>query len=371
MSSEALHKPKHRQIFEHFHEGIVAGKFPVGQRLPSETALCRRFETSRPTVARAMRELAMAGLVDRRVGSGTYIRLDKSVGSRLFGLLIPGLGNTEIFEPICAEIAREMQACNYTLLWGHASSDQADEQDRAVRQLCHQYIEQRVAGIFFAPIELSPRMEETNREIAHLLDQAGLPVVLLDRDLESYPQRSKFDLVGIDNRRAGCLLTRHVLQLGCRTIHFLARPTSAPTVDLRTEGWRDALTDAGIQPEDSWLWRGEPSDLEFVRQIVESSRPEAIVCANDVTAARLMQNLLKLGLSIPHDIRIVGLDDARHSDLLAVPLTTLRQPCRELGAAAFAAMLQRIERPSMPARDILLDCELIVRQSCGAGDGKK
>ena len=209
-------------------------------------------------------------------------------------------------------------------------------------------------------------MEETNREIADLLDQAGLPVVLLDRDLESYPQRSKFDLVGIDNRRAGCLLTQHLLNLGCRRIVFLARLTSAPTVDLRAAGWRDALFTAGIQPESSWLRRGEPSDLDFVRQIVAESRPEAIVCANDVTAARLMQNLLKLGLSIPQDIRVVGVDDARHSDLLSVPLTTLRQPCRELGAAAFAAMLQRIERPTMPARDILLDCQLIVRESCGA-----
>jgi DNA-binding LacI/PurR family transcriptional regulator len=137
---------------------------------------------------------------------------------------------------------------------------------------------------------------------------------------------------------------------------------------MRVGGWRDALSSAGIEPESGWLRRGEPNDLEFVRQIVEESRPEAIVCANDLTAARLMQTLLKLGLAIPEDIRVVGVDDAKRSDLLAVPLTTLRQPCRELGIAAFAAMLQRIERPSMPARDILLDCELIVRQSCGAGE---
>jgi DNA-binding LacI/PurR family transcriptional regulator len=50
-----------------------------------------------------------------------------------------------------------------------------------------------------------------------------------------------------------------------------------------------------------------------------------------------------------------------------VPLTTLRQPTRQIGDAALGAMLERVARKDMPARDILLDCELIVRDSCGAG----
>jgi len=69
---------------------------------------------------------------------------------------------------------------------------------------------------------------------------------------------------------------------------------------------------------------------------------------------------------IPRDVRIVGIDDVNYASLLPVPLTTIRQPCREIGAAALEAMLDRLDRPNMPARDILLDCELIVRESCGA-----
>ncbi len=312
-----------------------------------------------------MRDLETAGLVERRVGSGTYIKSPNPLRSKMFGLLIPGLGNTEIFEPICAEIAREMQASNFTLLWGNSSADPMEEQDRAAMQLCRQYINQAVAGVFFAPVELSPQMEQTNSEIAALLDKAGLPVVLLDRDLVNYPQRSKFDLVGIDNRRAGCLVTRHLLDLGCQTVHFIARLGSAPTVEARILGWRDALLGAGLSFDPSWIRRGNPADTDFIQCLVQS-RPEAVVCANDVTAGRLMQGLLRAGLSIPGDIRVVGIDDARHSDLLSVPLTTLRQPCREIGAAAFAAMMQRIARPNMSARDILVDCKLIVRHSCGA-----
>ena len=80
-----------------------------------------------------------------------------------------------------------------------------------------------------------------------------------------------------------------------------------------------------------------------------------------------MRTLQRLGVIVPTDIRIVGIDDADYAGLLPVPLTTLRQPARELGAAAIAAMLDRVAQPDLPTRDILLHGTLIVRESCGAG----
>ncbi len=65
-------------------------------------------------------------------------------------------------------------------------------------------------------------------------------------------------------------------------------------------------------------------------------------------------------------VRIVGIDDVEYASLLPVPLTTIHQPCREIGEAALDAMLDRIERPGRPVRDMLLECSLVVRQSCGA-----
>ena len=62
----------------------------------------------------------------------------------------------------------------------------------------------------------------------------------------------------------------------------------------------------------------------------------------------------------------MGIDDVEYASLLPVPLTTIHQPCREIGEAALDAMLDRIERPARPVRDILLECSLVVRQSCGA-----
>jgi DNA-binding LacI/PurR family transcriptional regulator len=97
-----------------------------------------------------------------------------------------------------------------------------------------------------------------------------------------------------------------------------------------------------------------------------SDAPEAVVCANDWTAARLMRTLLELGYDVPRDVRLVGIDDVDYASLLPVPLTTLRQPTRQIGAAAMAAMLDRVARADLPTRDILLHGTLVVRRSCGA-----
>jgi DNA-binding LacI/PurR family transcriptional regulator len=79
-----------------------------------------------------------------------------------------------------------------------------------------------------------------------------------------------------------------------------------------------------------------------------------------------MHTLLALGRRIPEDIRMVGIDDVKYAHLLPVPLTTERQPCRDIGRIALAVMLDRIYNPDLPARDVLLGCSLVVRQSCGA-----
>ena len=73
-----------------------------------------------------------------------------------------------------------------------------------------------------------------------------------------------------------------------------------------------------------------------------------------------------MGIRVPKDVRIVGVDDDKYASLVTTPLTTIRQPGRALGAAAVSMMLGRIENRKMPARTLLLDCTLVVRESCGA-----
>jgi GntR family transcriptional regulator of arabinose operon len=357
--------PKHRQVYEELLAAIESGKYGPGDRLPSEVDLGKHFDTSRITIAKAVNELQKQGLISRRAGSGSHV-LPRSVAEgHVFGLLIPDLGRTEIFEPICQGMMRLPDAAAHSLLWSN-SMGTAAEQEREAEQLCHRYIAQKVSGVFFSPLEFTDHKDMVNRRIVSALQKAGIPLILLDRHVAPYPERSAFDLVGIDNQRAGFMITAHLLQLNCRRICFLARSGSAPTVDARASGWREAQHAFGVIPQYDLEWRGDPEDRDFIEKILTTARPEAFVCANDITAAHLMQTLHSIGIVIPEQVRIVGVDDVKYAGLLPIPLTTQHQDCGDIGAAAMLAMLSRIAHPKLPARDILLHTRTIVRQSCGS-----
>jgi DNA-binding LacI/PurR family transcriptional regulator len=361
----AARQTKHRQVFEHVLADIESGRLKEGDRLPSEIELVRQFATSRPTVARALRDLQNLGLVERKVGSGTYVQRSQGMAdSWRFGLLIPGLGGTEIFEPICGQLARLAQRHHHTLLWGDFGGRRGEVDPELIEQVCLSYIRQTVAGVFFAPLELTEDKDLINQSVIAALETARIPIVLLDRDIVPFPQRSHFDLVGIDNRRAGFLITDHLLRLGCRRIDFLLRAGSAPTVMLRIAGYREALLSSGITPDPQWIHSCEPSDEKAVKRIVASGAT-AVICANDLTAANLMRTLDALGCHVPQEVRIVGFDDVRYAELLRPSLTTIHQPCADIGTIAMQAMLERIENPAFPPRDMLAQPTLIVRQSSG------
>src|SRR4051812_12517119 len=369
MSSE----PKHSRVSQALLAEIASGKYGKSGRLPSETQLVKRFQVSRPTVARALRDLQNQGLIERRVGSGSYVSSRPPAGPprslRQLGLLIPGLGTTEVFEAICGELAGLARVRGYGLLWGGAGPRAREDRDIGVddaEDLCEQFIRARVAGVFFAPFEHTARRHEVNVRLAERLRKAGIAVVLLDRDLADFPARSGFDLVGIDNFAGGYALADHLLKLGCRSPAFAVRPHSAPTVRARIAGAREAILDRGLPVPPDFVRLGEPDDPSFALGLAGGGRLDAILCANDDLAARLLRSLEKAGFRVPDDVRIVGFDDARYATMLSVPLTTMHQPCRELAVVALATMLDRIADPALPPRCLTLAATLVVRESCGA-----
>lgn len=109
---------KRRQIVDSVRSRIRSGTFRPGDRIPSDSELVREFGVSRPTVAKALQELQECGLVQRKAGSGTYVLQSDTDRGIQFGLLIPGLGTTEIFEPICAQMACAAQDTGHSIVWG-------------------------------------------------------------------------------------------------------------------------------------------------------------------------------------------------------------------------------------------------------------
>lgn len=361
---------KHQQVYAALLREIQQGRWKEGERLPSEAQLVARFGHSRITVGRALRDLQTAGVISRRAGSGTFVSRARDDARYSFGLLIPDLGETDIFEPICRGMMESPLAREHALVWGSASRDDTpgtvERRGERAWQLCRQYIDRQLDGVFFAPVELTPTIGDLNHRIVDALDAARIPVVLLDRTVGPYPDPGRYDLVGIDNRRAGYVMTEHLLRQGAKRVLFVRQPNSAPTVDAREAGYREAIYALLGSSDLTESARLDPDDATAVKALLRTRKPDGLVCANDRTAGRLMHTLRRLNVAVPERVRLVGIDDVEYAALLPVPLTTLRQPTSALGEVALSVMLARVARPSLPPRDTRLRCDIVVRDSCGS-----
>ena len=378
-------KIKHVAIYEAFCNAIVEGKYLPGEQIPTEKEIAAQFNASRPTVGRAMRDLEQHGMLVRRRGSGTFVRKATHSRTKTFGMLIPWQGGesldskTSVFAALVPEISRVSSRSGYTLLLNESPRhDEVGDVVERAKTICRQLIELRVSGVFFTPIDSPVSDMEFNAEIAESFERAGVAVVLLDRDINEWSHRSKYDVVAIDNEYASYVLTRRLLQLGCRRIDFFTGVMGVSSVMSRIEGFGRALRGAGIPCEASRIVQidqtkfinldadDNKAELDPIVERIRGGQTEAIVCINDMTAIRLMQYLPRIGISVPDDVRIVGFDDSPMDDFLPVPLTTIRQNVQALAYEAVRTLKDRIEKPDSPARDVLVATELVIRQSCGS-----
>lgn len=359
--------PKYLQVYEALRSEIVSGRWPAGTRVPSEADLVRQFGASRITVGRAVRDLQRAGLVERRVGAGTWVRgpQPSAPDTCTFAMLVPDAPDIEIFEPLVQSVVLSADARGHVFLRAGGTAPVGERPEASLAQ-ANAFVARRVDGVFFAPLEDLPAEDPTNRRIVAAFDAAGIPVVLLDRAVHPYPTRGPYDLVGIDNRRVGFMVTQHLVTLGARRVAFLGTRTGASTIAARRAGYREALETLGADTSLVGEPLPVPTDRDAVSAYLERCQPDAVVCANDRGAAHLMHTLLALGRRIPDDVRLASVDDAPYAAWLPVPLTTVRQPVEQIGAAAMAAMLERLAHPGRPPRDIFVQCLLTVRRSCGA-----
>ncbi len=369
MQRSGVAVPKYQIVFDALREDIRSGRLSAGDRVPSEAALVTRFGTSRITVGRAVRDLQQQGLVERRVGSGTYVTQPptQSSGSPActFAVVMPDLPDIEIFEPLVQGLLGAAEARPHAFLWGGGDAPGLERATVAWERV-QQYIARRVDGVFFAPLEGLSGRDDTNLRIVAALDRAGIPVVLLDRSVYPYPWRGPYDLVGIDNRRVGFAITEHLLRAGGQRVAFLGTESGASTIAARRAGYREAIDAHGADPALVHMPVPSPSDRGALAAYLDTHAPDTIVCATDRVAAQLMHALLGLGRRIPDDVRLAGIDDVDYAAWLPVPLTTMRQPVRQIGEAAVAAMLERRAHPDRPTRDIFVQCTLVTRASCGS-----
>ncbi|MBM4103772.1 MAG: GntR family transcriptional regulator [Planctomycetes bacterium] len=371
---------KHKLIYDKLCSDIVKGIYKPGERLPTENELAKTFNTSRPTIGRAMRDLQQKNLITRRQGQGTFVKQSTKHSNRTLGLLVHWqirpvqTTSSTIFGIMVPELLKNASQFGYSLLLNDIPVGDDSDYVEAAETICKHLLSSSVAGVFFTPLELT-KNNFLNKNIADRLKKAGIALVLLDRDLTDGYHRSEFDIVGINNEQSSLILTSHLIELGYRKIDFICGTVQTTAINDRYCGYRLALEGNQIQPEKSRLHQFDSRNLinksdcperTMMLDLVKSGATEAFVCVNDTTAADLINFFYSEGIKIPQDVRIVGFDDLPIDENLPVSLTTIRQNPSALAYEAVRTMLDRINHPDISARNIMLNTELIIRESCGS-----
>lgn len=356
---------KYTAIRDTLKREILDGKYLERERFPSEEALHRRFGASRPTIERALRELKLEGLLSSRAGSGSFLTFAALSATGAIGVIAPDYRRIEFFTGLCDAIAAVARRNSYDVLLGDVSAPEAvSDRGAWAIALAQAYARRRIAGVLLEPVDLIPDSCEATEKVLAVFDGMKIPVVLLDRDYLPFPARSAYDLVGIDNVQAGYRIARHLIEGGARRLRFITHPDYANTIRARIQGVALAALDSGLEWKNEFVLECEEPDAAFARKIMKgAASPDAFVCRNDPTAAKLIQAMAQNGIAVPERVRVASFDDSSIARLVNPPLTTIRQPVQTMAETAVASLLQRIRDSSLAPRAILLDAPLIVRTS--------
>jgi DNA-binding LacI/PurR family transcriptional regulator len=208
------------------------------------------------------------------------------------------------------------------------------------------------------------------------LMQRGLPVIVL---LDHSPDPS-IPSIRVDDVGGGYLATKHLLDLGHRRIaHFTWDdvPLDGEEPDAgnaRYRGYRQALSDAGVEFEPTWVTvgpRGSAGGVELARRFVAAhpdpaTRPTAIFATNDLIAIGSMRGFHEAGLRVPDDVAIVGFHGVELGSLTIPSLTSVELGSTELGRLGAEALFALLEGSKVVESERVLPVRLVVRESCGA-----
>ena len=280
----------------------------------------------------------------------------KSNTTKTIGMLIPNCSN-----PYFAEIVRSVEdhcfGAGYTLIL--CNTDDDPHRQGAYLQVLS---EKRIDGMIIISTG-------EDKDLLRLLQGLPIPTVLLDREIEEV----NCDLVETAHMQGGVMATEHLLGLGHRRIACLAGPADLNSSAQRIEGWRRALTDAGLGAElGDLLWHSDFSSQGgfTTMQSILALRPapSAVFVCNDLMCIGALSAAHQAGVRVPQDLSLIGFDDIELAKFTSPTLTTIAQPKHRIGVAAVDMVLERIQDGRVQARQVILQPELIVRNST-AGPG--
>lgn len=197
-----------------------------------------------------------------------------------------------------------------------------------------------------------------------LLAASGIPLVALD---PSGMPPDTVPSVGAANWNGGVAATRHLLELGHRRIAVIGGPAKSLIARARLEACRAAMDAAGVPLDEQFIRTGRfffEDGLDFGRDLLSlADPPTAVICGNDLQALGVYEAARQARLTIPDDLSVVGFDDLECAHWCGPPMTTVRQPFDEMGAAAARLVLTLSAGEAPSQTRVELPTTLVVRGS--------
>ncbi|PKO15107.1 MAG: LacI family transcriptional regulator [Chloroflexi bacterium HGW-Chloroflexi-10] len=273
--------------------------------------------------------------------------------TRTIGLVIPDVSN-----PFFADITRGIETLAYAEGY-HVFLCNTEEDPQREMAVIQSLEEKRVDGLILC----SSRIEE--KQLTDLL--ARLPaIVLINRRLNDHDDNG-FQSVFLDDERSGLIATQHLINSGHLQIGYLAGPASSYSGQRRKKGYHTAMEIAGLAHSPEWIMHCPPTVnggyLATHRLLTQYPNLTALFCHNDLVAVGALQACVELNRHVPEDLAIVGHDDIQLAGLVSPSLTTFRVRRHELGTQAVEALLEHMKNCPTGCNQIILQPELIIRQS--------
>ncbi|TBL73955.1 substrate-binding domain-containing protein [Paenibacillus thalictri] len=338
---------------------------PAHTRIPSRVDMMKRYGVTRTTIEKAISELAGSGYLYSVNGSGTYVAEEKpsEAGSpagfsvRTWGVVLPSIMD-DLYPEIVRAIEDAASSNDIHLVLCNTDHD-VDKQHAYLEKLARS----NVQGIVIVPA-ITKRSTANSFE---LLSSRGIPFVFCNRAVEGV----EAPRVQANNFYGSYMATKYLIGLGKRRIGFIAAPIYTIS-EQRYQGFLGAMQEAAlpVAPENVMLVdsfeQEQAGEACALNMLAGKERPDAIVCFNDSTAKGVYRAIEQQGLKVGKDVAVIGNGDTSLCDMLPVKLTSIRYPTYQTGAQAAGMLLRMMSgNKEGPAPSVILQPELIVRQSCG------
>ena len=346
-----------RQIRDWILSSIKSGAIAPGDKLPSESELCRHFGASRSAVRQAIAALTSERWLRTQKGVGSFCLVKDRPLTTDIGLIC-FFSSSYIFPRIARGCDQVAHRRGFHILLNQSEYDLGRE-----REILEKLRKRGVDGIVIEPVFDGDG--PSNADLLEGLEAAGVPVVLLDND---FPGRN-FTRVALDDHAGGRLVASHLLEKGHREIAVLYDRGYLPK-RRRMEGAVERLAEAGARPGAQRLigYDGPVSSgraLRGARGLLRrggAAPPTAFICTSDEEAVELYRAAENRGLQIPRDLSVISFDNSSLADLPGVSLTSVDHPGQYMGELAVQLLLDRLLNPAAACRTTSLIAPRLVQR---------